>query len=249
MTLNVIKLGGNEIDSSEFLRGLAEIVAVQAAPPIIVHGGGKEIAALQEKLGIQPRFVDGLRVTDAASLQIVEMVLCGSINKRLVRTLNLAGARAIGLSGCDLSLMRAERLRSTQGDLGHVGRITQIESDILTTFLAQGVVPVIAPIGFGLDGQAYNINADHAALAIAKAINADALMFVTNVPGVKIDSAVVAQLSPTEIEAHIASGQISGGMVPKVKSASEAIAAGVRQVVICDLNGLRNGTGTVIKGD
>ncbi len=245
--MNVIKLGGNEIDSPEFLQQFAQIIATQSSPPIIVHGGGKEIAALQTRLGIAPRFVEGLRVTDEASLQIVEMVLGGTINKRLVRTLNNAGAQAIGLSGADLNLMRCEPLRIQQGDLLFVGSITHVNADALKLFMKEHIVPVIAPIGVGSDGHAYNINADHVALAVAKAMNADALIFVTNVPGVQLNGAIVSQLTPAEIDEHIASGQISGGMIPKVKSAVEAISAGVKSVVICDLDGLRNGTGTVIQ--
>jgi acetylglutamate kinase len=243
---NVIKLGGNEIDSPDFLAGFARIVAAMQELPIIVHGGGKEIAALQTRLGIEARFIEGLRVTDDASLAIVEMVLGGSINKRLVRTFNLAGAQAIGLSGADVNLLRAEPLKVTGGDLGYVGHITRVNTAALQMFLAQQMLPVIAPIGFGFDGHAYNINADHAALAVANALYADALQFVTNVPGVQIDGAVALRLTPSEIEAHIASGQISGGMVPKVRSATDAIAAGVRRVVICDLDGLKNGKGTAI---
>ena len=247
MTINVIKLGGNEIDAPDFLQAFAQIVAEQTAPPIIVHGGGKEVTALGTKFGLVEQRIEGLRVTDVAYLQVVEMVLGGTINQRLVRTLNLAGAQAIGLSGADVNLMRAEPLRVAGGDLGFVGHVTQVNASVLQMFLAQRIVPVVAPIGFGFDGHPYNINADHAALAVATALNADALMFVTNVPGVKIDGAIVSQLTPAEIEAHIASGQISGGMVPKVRSATQAIAAGVRAVVICDLDGLRNKSGTVIK--
>jgi acetylglutamate kinase len=243
---NVVKLGGNEIDSAEFLQSFAHIIAGQPEPPVIIHGGGKEIAALQGRLGIEPRFIDGLRVTDEASLQIVEMVLGGSINKRLVRTFSLAGARAIGLSGADVNLLRTEPLRVAAGELGYVGHITEVNTAALRMFLSQGIVPVIAPIGFGLDGGAYNINADHVALAVARALNATALQFVTNVPGVKLDGAVATRLTPEQIEAHIASGQISGGMVQKVKSAVAAIRAGVARVVICDLEGLRNGGGTVV---
>ena len=246
MTIRVIKLGGNEIDSPEFLTEFARIAAAQAEPPVVVHGGGKEIAALQARLGIEARFIDGLRVTDAASLQVVEMVLGGTINKRLVRTFSLAGADAIGLSGADLNLLRTEPLKVAGGDLGFVGHITQVNTQALRMFLAQKIVPVIAPLGFGLNGSAYNINADHAALAIAKALNADSLLFVTNVPGVRIDGAVVSRLTPDEAEAYIASSQISGGMVPKVRSAIEAIAAGVQRVVICDLDGFKHGTGTTL---
>ena len=148
MTIRVIKLGGNEIDSPEFLTEFARIVAAQAEPPVVVHGGGKEIAALQARLGIEARFIDGLRVTDAASLQVVEMVLGGTINKRLVRTFSLAGADAIGLSGADLNLLRTEPLKVAGGDLGFVGHITQVNTQALRMFLAQKIVPVIAPLGF-----------------------------------------------------------------------------------------------------
>lgn len=246
MTTHIIKLGGNEIDLAEFLESFAQIVAALPTPPIIVHGGGKEVTALGTKLGLVERRIDGLRVTDEAYLQVVEIVLVGAINKRLVRTLNRAGVQAVGLSGADASLMRAEPLRHPAGDLGYVGQITQVNTHFLQMLLAQNIVPVIAPIGLGGDGCAYNINADHAALAIAKAMDADALLFVTNVPGVKLDGNVIPQLSAREIEAHIASGQISGGMIPKVRAATDAVAAGVRSVVICDLDGVKNGTGTVV---
>lgn len=246
MTIRVIKLGGNEIDSAEFLAGFARSVAAQREPPIIVHGGGKEIAALQARMGIEARFIDGLRVTDAASLQIVEMVLGGTINQRLVRTFAQAGAQAIGLSGADLCLLRTEPLKVEGGDLGFVGRITGVNATALHMFLAQKIVPVIAPIGFGVDGGAYNINADHVALAISTALNADALLFVTNVPGVRIDGAIAAKLTAAEAEAHIASGQISGGMVPKVRAALEAVAGGVPSVVICNLEGFEQGKGTAL---
>ena len=244
--MQVIKLGGNEIDSAEFLQNFAQIVAAEEHAPIVVHGGGKEIAALQERLGIVPRFISGLRVTDEASLQIVEMVLGGTINKRLVRTLSNAGAQAIGLTGADLSLLRCEPLRIQQGELMFVGTITKVNVDALKLFTGRRIIPVVAPIGFGADGRAYNINADHAALAIATAADAEALVFVTNVPGVAIDGAVVERLRVEDVEAHIASGQIRNGMVPKARAAAEALAAGVRAVRICDLNGLRGGTGTTI---
>lgn len=244
--MRIIKLGGNEIDSTPFLEEFAQVAAAQEQTPVVVHGGGKEIAALQKKLAIEPRFIDGLRVTDEASLQVVEMVLGGTINKRLVRALNSAGAQAIGLTGADLNLMRCEPLRIEQGDLMFVGSITRVNVEALLLFVERRIIPVVAPIGFGADGRPYNINADHVALALATATDADALMFVTNVAGVKIAGSVVQQLTPDDIDRHIASEEISGGMVPKVRAASEALKAGVKSVVICDLNGLQNGTGTVI---
>jgi acetylglutamate kinase len=223
-----------------------QAVAAAPVPPVLVHGGGREITALGNQLGMTEQRIEGLRVTDAAYLQVVEMMLGGIINKRLVRALGMAGTQAIGLTGADLNLMRAEKLAHAGGDLGFVGHIVSVNAKALRAFVESGIVPVVAPIGFGLDGSAYNINADHAALAIARETTADALMFVTNVPGVRLDGAITPHLSPADVEAHIASGQISGGMVPKVRSAVEAVAAGVRSVVICDLDGLRRGGGTVI---
>lgn len=249
MTLNVIKLGGNEIDSPEFLQGLVHITAQQSHSPIIVHGGGKEITALGKQFGLVEQRIEGLRVTDEAYLQCVEMAMGGVINHRLVRSLNMAGASALGLRGGDVNLLRAEPLKIPQGDLGFVGHITQVNTDFLRMLLAQSIIPVIASIAFGFDGHAYNVNADHTASAVAQALNADALLFVTNVKGVMIDGVVVATLTPHEIAKHIASGQISGGMIPKVQAATAAIAAGVQQVVICDLDGLQQNTGTVITGD
>ncbi|MBI5879458.1 MAG: acetylglutamate kinase [Chloroflexi bacterium] len=247
MALNVIKLGGNEIDSAEFLSAFVQAVAAAPEPPVLIHGGGKEITALGNRLGMVEKRIEGLRVTDADYLQVVEMMLGGVINKRLVRALNLAGANAIGLTGADLNLMRAEKLLNPHGDLGFVGHITTVNGEAIRMFTSRGIVPVVAPIGFGFDGQPYNINADHAALALAQGVNADALMFVTNVPGVKIDGAVVPHLSLADVEAQIASGQINGGMIPKARSAVEAVSAGVRSVVICDLDGLRrSGGGTII---
>ena len=244
----VIKVGGNEIDQEDFLAGLvAAVLEVRkGAAPVIVHGGGKEIARWQERLGLVPRFVEGLRVTDGESLAVAEMVLSGLVNKRLVARLVAARVPAVGLSGVDWGLIRVEKMVHPAGDLGQVGRIVAVHPEGLEALMHQGVVPVISPISLGLDGQTYNVNADHAALAVAAAMEAESVVFLTNVPGVLIDDQPAPHLTAPEAKDLIASGIIVGGMIPKVRSALEAVAAGVSRAVITDLDGLREGTGTAI---
>ena len=193
----VIKVGGNEIDQEDFLAKLVAAVAGvrKGAAPIIVHGGGKEIACWQERLGLVPHFVEGLRVTDEESLAVAEMVLSGLVNKRLVAHLVAAGVPAVGLSGVDWGLIRVEKMMHPAGDLGQVGRIVKVRPNGLETLTRQGVVPVISPISLGLDGQTYNVNADHAALSVAAALGAESLVFVTNVPGVLIDEQPIPHLT------------------------------------------------------
>jgi acetylglutamate kinase len=241
----VLKIGGNEIDDPAFLGDLAAYVAGQDAPTVIVHGGGKEIGRLQTLMGIQPQWVDGLRVTDAETLAVVEMVLCGLVNKRLVRRLIAAGIDAEGLSGADRGLLRACKLCSEHGDLGRVGEITQVRGDVLLHLLAEGVTPVIAPLALGDDGDAFNVNADHAAAAIAQAVNAARIVFLTNVSAVLVDGVPQPSISQGEAERLIAEGVIVGGMIPKVQTALHAVALGIPQAVITDLPGLRDQGGTV----
>jgi len=246
----VLKIGGNEIDDEGFLDGLAEAIGelrAQAAP-IVVHGGGKEIARLQAALGLEARFVDGLRVTDDASLQIAEMVLSGAVNKRLVARLVAHGIPAAGLSGVDGGLLRVRALAHPAGDLGWVGEVTAVDPSLLRLLLGQGIVPVVSPISLGPGGHSYNVNADHAAMALARALGARTLAFVTNVPGVLVDGAVVPRLAAAEAESWIAGGTISGGMVPKVRAALDVVAGGVGEARIVDLAGLRAGGGTQVVG-
>ena len=244
----VLKIGGNELESEEFLEGLTRAVSVlrATAQPIIVHGGGSKIGELQRLLGLEARFVDGLRVTDEESLQVVEMVLSGTTNKKLTARLVAAGIPAIGLSGVDWGLLRAERLIHPSGDLGMVGRVVSVNAEGLETILQNGLVPVISPISLGLDGKTYNVNADHAATAIAPAMHASGLIFVTNVPGVVVENRTARLLTPTQAEKLIASETINGGMTPKIRSALKAVSAGVPEVRITDLSGLLNGSGTQI---
>jgi acetylglutamate kinase len=241
----VIKFGGNEADDPHFVAGLVEAVQeLQNVQPVIVHGGGKEIARLQTALNIVPQAIEGLRVTDSQSLDVAEMVLSGLVNKRLVARLVSAGVPAIGLSGVDGGLIRVEKMIHPAGDLGWVGRVVDVNITLLSSLLEQGLLAVISPISLGLDGHTYNVNADHAAVAVAVALRAAQLVFVSNVPGVLINGQVVACATARQAEEWIASGQVYGGMVPKVRSALEGVAAGIREVRITHLAGLRAGTGT-----
>jgi acetylglutamate kinase len=248
MTTLVLKVGGNELDDPAFVTAFAAAVAALRPAPVLVHGGGKEIGIVQKALGGEPRFVSGLRVTDAEALQAAEMVLCGSVSTRLVAALQAAGAEAQGLSGVDRGLIRVEKLQHPDGDLGRVGRPVAVRGALLLALLAEGAVPVVAPISLGPEGP-YNVNADEAAGAIAAAIDADEVLFVTNVPGVLVEGAVAPLLSSADVEALIADGTISGGMIPKVRAALTALAAGVKAARITNLAGLGQlAAGTKIVG-
>lgn len=240
----VLKVGGNELDDPAFVASFAAAVAALRPAPVLVHGGGKEIGIIQKALGGEPRFVAGLRVTDETALQAAEMVLCGSVATRLVGALIAAGADAQGLSGVDRGLIRVERQAHPAGDLGRVGRPVAVRGAVLLELLSKGVVPVVAPISLGPDGN-YNVNADEAAGAIAAAVGAAQVVFVTNVPGVLVGGERAPRLSAAEVEALIADGTISGGMIPKVRSALSALGAGVAAARITNLAGLADG-GTVI---
>lgn len=241
----VLKIGGNDIDDPDFLAHLAAYAACLDVPTIIVHGGGKEIGALQTRMGIEPRWVDGLRVTDEETLAVVEMVLCGRVNKRLVRQLVAAGIEAEGLSGADRGLLRACQLHTSHGDLGRVGEVTGVRGDVLSDMLARGITPVIAPLALGDDGEMYNVNADHAAAAIAQAVGAQRIVFLTNVSAVLVDDVPQTAISEGEAQRLIDNGTIFGGMIPKVKTALHAVALGIPQAVITDLTGLQGQAGTV----
>jgi acetylglutamate kinase len=248
MTTLVLKIGGNEIDDPTFVADLARLVAGMRPVPVVVHGGGKEIGAIQRALGGEPRFVGGLRVTDAYALQAAEMVLRGLVNTRLVAALLAAGADAQGLSGVDRGLIRVERQSHPEGDLGNVGRPVAVRAEVLHTLLDQNVLPVIAPISLGFDG-VYNVNADEAAGAVAAALGDAEVVFVTNVPGVLVDDMVAPQLTQAQIGLLIDDRTISGGMIPKVRAALTALEAGVRTARITNLAGLGQGIGTVIVRD
>ncbi len=248
----VLKIGGNELDDSAFLTGLAQAVrAVQSDGhfPVIVHGGGKIIAQYQEKLGLTPRFLDGLRITDEASMDVAEMVLSGLANKRIVRALVDAGIRAAGFSGVDDGTIYVEKMWHPMGDLGRVGEIQDVEPYLIHTLIRAGIVPVISPISFGaLDGLSYNVNADHAATAVAAKLGAIRLVFVSNVPGVLVAGRVVRAMTSNQAEQWIEEGIIKDGMIPKVRSAIHAVHGGVAQAVITNLAGVQENGGTGVIG-
>jgi acetylglutamate kinase len=243
--MRVLKIGGNELDRAAFLGRLAEEVRAIDEPVVIVHGGGRAIADLQARLGLKTVKVEGLRVTDPESLRVVEMVLSGSANKQIVAALVTAGVDALGLSGVDRGLLRCEKKAHPTADLGLVGEIVQVQTDVLMELVATGVTPVVSPISLGLDGRTYNINADQAAGAVAQALGADLLDFVSNVPGVLQDGHVLPTLTAAEAERLIETEVIREGMVPKVRAALTALEQGVRRARIVDLDGLAAGGGTV----
>jgi acetylglutamate kinase len=248
----VLKIGGNELDSAPFLGELGALVKAMPQPPVIVHGGGKATTELGRRLGIEPRFVDGLRVTDDAVLEAAVMGLVGTASASLVQALSAHDVPALGLSGLDAGLVRAEVFDPA---LGHVGRPAHVRADRLRALLDAGFVPCLAPICVSEQGALLNVNADHVAQAVAQALQAEALIFVTNVPGVLRDGQTVAHLEPAEVDALIASGVLQGGMVPKTRAACAAVTGGVRRVLIADvagvarwLDGERAGTEITAKG-
>ncbi|GAB4266777.1 MAG: acetylglutamate kinase [Candidatus Promineifilaceae bacterium] len=245
--MRVIKIGGNELGDPYFLKGLAQAVAVMAEPAIIVHGGGRDIAALQQRLGLETIKIDGLRVTDAESLAVAQMVLSGHANKQIVKALLAAGVQAVGLSGVDGRLLTCAKKEHPTADLGFVGTVTAVNTPLLLSLIQQNLTLVISPISIGLDGATYNVNADEAASAIAGALSADILDFVSNVPGVLHNGRVLPQLTVHQTETLIADGIIRDGMVPKVRAALEAIQLGVHQARIVNLAGLEKQAGTVFR--
>lgn len=248
----VIKVGGNELDDETFLFGLAKAtqsILNEGHFPVIVHGGGKAIADLQQKLGLVPRFIEGLRVTDEPSMDVAEMVLSGLMNKRIVRILVNAQIRAAGISGVDDGTIYVEKMWHPLGDLGRVGEIKDVDDHLLKTLINADIVPVVSPISFGaLDALSYNVNADHAATAIAAKLGAIKLMFVSNVPGVMVAGQIVRAVTAKQVEEWIEEGIITGGMIPKVRSALEAVRNGVAQAVITNLAGVQENGGTGILG-
>lgn len=247
----VIKIGGRQLDDANFLAQLREAVRTLAQHHrlIVVHGGGKAIQLWQERLNLEPKYVEGLRVTDEDSLDVAEAVLSGLINKRLVAMFLNAGVPAVGVSGVDAGLVRVEKMWHPMGDLGRVGEVKAVRPELLYTLLDAGLVPVVSPISLGEDGLTYNVNADHVAQAIAAAVRAERLYFISDVPGVLIAGQPVRAMTLVQAEAWIEEGAIRGGMIPKVRSAVAAVEAGVGQAVITDLAGLLHDRGTAIIWD
>ena len=231
----VIKLGGHAMGSAAGLESFArDVVLMQqvGVNPVIVHGGGPQINQMLERLKIKSDFVRGKRVTDAATVEVVEMVLSGQVNKQIVQAINAEGGRAVGLSGKDASLMVCEQ---TDPELGFVGTPVEFNPGFLRSLHAAGIIPVIAPIGAGRGGETFNVNGDTAAGAIAAALQADRLLLLTDVAGVKNGAGdVVTELGPDHVRTLTAEGVIAGGMIPKTETALAAIDGGVRAVVILD---------------
>ena len=231
----VIKLGGHAMGSDEGMEMFArDVVLMQmvGVNPVVVHGGGPMINAMLKKLDIQSEFVNGKRVTDEATVEVVEMVLSGRVNKRIVQAINAQGGKAVGLSGKDANLVFCEQ---TDPDLGFVGTPNDVDPTVLENLFESNTIPVIAPLGSGRDGETFNINGDTMAGAIAGALNADRLLLLTDVAGVKnAKGDVLTELSAGQIKDMIADGTIAGGMIPQTETALDALEQGVRAVVILD---------------
>jgi acetylglutamate kinase len=244
----VVKYGGHAMGDPKLAEAFGHDVALLklvGVNPVVVHGGGPQINTMLDRLDIKSSFVDGLRITDAAMVDVIEMVLSGSVNKQVAALINQAGALAVGISGKDGNMIRATRLTRTVRDpdshieraldLGFVGEPSHIDTRVLYALSGSGVIPVIAPVGIGDDGQTYNINADTAAGAVAGALNATRLLMLTDVPGVLDENRqLIPELSAEEARRGIASGMISGGMIPKVETCLQAVQAGARAAVILD---------------
>lgn len=234
----VIKYGGAGMMKESLKQSFAaEMLLLKSVGlyPIVVHGGGPEISHTLEKLGSKSEFVDGLRVTNANDLKVVEMVLTGKINQEIVTLLNRGGPNAVGVSGKDGGLIRARKLLGPEGrDLGQVGEVTAIHRDFLEMLLAKSYIPVISPIGLGDDGASYNINADTVAAEIALAVGATKLIYLTDVPGILHDGELVTDLTLEELRARVASGAIAGGMLAKARSIDRALTGGVERAHVID---------------
>ena len=244
----VVKYGGHAMGDPELARDFAEDVVLLKAVginPVVVHGGGPQIGAMLKKLGVESRFIDGLRVTDKETAQVAEMVLSGSINKELVGWIAAAGGKALGISGKDAGLVTARKVTRTVKDpdsniesvvdLGFVGEPAKVDTTILETTCAAGMIPVIAPIGAGEDGHTYNINADTMAGAIAAALGAARLFLLTDVAGVLDKSgALLTDLTPADIAGLKADGTIAGGMIPTRETCIHAVEAGCEAAVVLD---------------
>ena len=240
----VIKYGGNAMTDEALKSGFARDIALMKQVgfnPVVVHGGGPQIGAMLERLHMPTRFVGGMRVTDADIMAVVEMVLGGAVNKEIVNLINQHGGRAVGLTGKDGGLIAARKLELAHhqieagADLGFVGEVARVDPDIIRRLEADDFIPVIAPIGVGPDGHSYNINADLVAGELASVLQAEKLMLLTNTPGLlDADGELLTGLSPQHVQDLINDGTITGGMLPKIRCALDAVATGVRAAHIVD---------------
>lgn len=236
----VVKYGGSAMANPQLQRSVIQdvtLLKLVGFKPIIVHGGGKEISSWVEKAGMEPRFVNGLRVTDEATMEIAEMVL-SKVNKRLVTMVEELGVRAIGISGKDGGMLRVDKKYSDGEDIGFVGDVREVDPKILFDLLEKDFLPIVAPIGLGDDFASYNINADDAACAIARAVGAEKLAFLTDIEGLYRDvndkDSFISRLSVNQADALIKEGLIGGGMLPKLSGCIEAVRSGVGRVHILD---------------
>lgn len=236
----VLKIGGNEIDDSGFLSKVAALVARLQSDNhqvILVHGGGKEITSLLKKLGIETNFVDGMRYTDAQTLDAVEMILSGSVNKRLVRTLQQSGVNALGVSGVDGSILVAEKITRNGKDVGLVGEVSAVNVRVVEELMRRFVL-VLSPISIEKgSGNSLNVNADYAAAAVASFLRAELIIFLSNVPGVISSGRALAKMQEREFEELKKNGVITGGMVPKIEAALRSLKAGTKIAFITDADG------------
>lgn len=234
----VVKYGGNAMGDDTMIESFArDIVLMKAVGmnPVVVHGGGPQIGAHLEKLGKKSEFVEGMRVTDAETMDVVEMMLGGLVNKAVVNAIMKQGGRAVGLTGKDGGLIRARKLTIKGQDIGQVGEVESIDPRVVSHLESGGFIPVIAPVGVGEKGEAYNINADLVAGKLASVVKAEKLMLLTNVRGLMDKQGnVLTGLTTTQVDALIADGTIHGGMLPKVQCALDAVKSGVKNSVIID---------------
>jgi acetylglutamate kinase len=241
----VVKYGGNAMTEERLQKSFAHdvvLLKLVGMNPVVVHGGGPQIESVLGRLGKKGEFVQGMRVTDAETMDVVEMVLGGTVNKEIVTLINQAGGRAVGLTGKDGAFIRAKKLLVADGaqpggklDIGQVGEIDAIDPDVISSLEESGFIPVVAPIGVGKDGESYNINADLVAGKLAEVLKAEKLVLLTNTPGVLDKQGnLLTGLTPKRIDDLVADGTLSGGMLPKISSALDAARSGVKSVHIID---------------
>ncbi|MCL1865462.1 MAG: acetylglutamate kinase [Spirochaetes bacterium] len=237
----VVKYGGHAMTDEALRLSFAKDMALLklvGINPVVVHGGGPQIGDLLEQLGIKSEFVDGLRVTDSATMEIVEMVLVGKVNKEIVNNIHIAGGKAVGISGKDAGLLTAGKLYHEENgeklDIGLVGSVERVNPEIIRVLEEDKFIPVIAPIGADINGITYNINADIAAGKIAEALQAEKLILLTDIQGVMINGSLMSSIKSTDAADYIKSGEISGGMIPKVNCCIEAVKSGVKKAHIID---------------
>jgi len=234
----VIKYGGAAMTEDHLKRQFAEDVVLMkyvGMHPVIVHGGGPQISGMMKRLGIEPQFIEGVRVTDPETMSIVEMVLAGTVNKEIVTLINQMGGKGVGITGKDGRLIKARRLRGKEETMGQVGEVASVDAEILRTLDEGRFVPVISPIGADETGKTYNINADLVAGSLAAALSAEKLLVLTDVPGILDQTGtLIPSLEKKQVEKLIQEGVIKGGMMPKIEAALNSVAQGVRKAHIID---------------